>query len=131
MKKIMVFVCYLLASLNNTKINSFKFDLAYYLDSAGTSNEGLNAMANLGVTTTSKAVNQRKRKMSDAHGKYVENALVQQSENVLVLNVDDYHNIHVPQKPNTTITSRPTHMATILVNPCLTPAIPCNRAINR
>ena len=41
MKRLMVFICYLLASLNNTKINCFKFDLAYYLDSAGTSNEGI------------------------------------------------------------------------------------------
>ena len=41
MKRLMVFICYLLASLNNTKINSFKFDLAFYLDSVGTSNEGL------------------------------------------------------------------------------------------
>ena len=46
MKRLMVFICYLLASLNNTKINSFKFDLAFYLDSVGTSNEGLNTMAN-------------------------------------------------------------------------------------
>src|SRR3990170_1455527 len=38
MKKIMLFICYLLASLNNTKINAFKFDLAYYLDASGTSN---------------------------------------------------------------------------------------------
>jgi hypothetical protein len=52
MKKLMLFICYLLASLNNTKINGFKFDIAYYLDSVGTSNEGLNTMANLGVTTT-------------------------------------------------------------------------------
>jgi len=45
MKKIMVFICYLLASLNNTKTNAFKFDLAYYLNSVGTTNEGLNTLA--------------------------------------------------------------------------------------
>ena len=44
MKRLMVFICYFLASLNNTKITVFKFDLAYYLDSVGTSNEGLNTM---------------------------------------------------------------------------------------
>ncbi|CAG8745854.1 35082_t:CDS:2, partial [Gigaspora margarita] len=32
-KKLMVLICYLLVSLNNTKINAFKLDLAYYLDS--------------------------------------------------------------------------------------------------
>ncbi|CAG8565237.1 25029_t:CDS:2 [Gigaspora margarita] len=52
MKRLMVFLCYLLASLNHSKINSFKFDLAYYLDSVGTSNEHLDErfMANLGVS---------------------------------------------------------------------------------
>ena len=56
MKRLMVFICYLLASLNNTKINSFKFDITFYLDSADTNNEGINTMANLGATTTSEAV---------------------------------------------------------------------------
>jgi len=43
-------MCYLLV-LNNTKINSFKFELAFYLDSVDTS---------LGVTTTSRAVDRKK-----------------------------------------------------------------------
>ncbi len=95
MKKIMVFICYLLAFLNNTKINSFKFDLAYYLDSLGTSNEGLNTMANFGMTMTSKAIDRKKKQMSDVHDNYIENALEQYSRNAFVLNVNDYHNIYV------------------------------------
>jgi len=130
MKRLMVFICYLLASLNNSKINAFKFELAYYLDSAGTSNEGLNTLANLGVTTTSRAVDRRKKKTSDAHGQYVENALIQYSESALVMNVDDYHNVHVQRQPDTTDTSWTAHMATILANPCPMPAIPCHRALN-
>ncbi len=105
MKKLMVFICYLLASLNNTKVNSFKFDIAYYLDSVGTSNKDLNTMANIGMTTTARAVDRRKKRMSDTHGKYVENALVKYSNNAFVLNVDDYHNIHVQRHPDTTDTS--------------------------
>ncbi|RIB30406.1 hypothetical protein C2G38_2026846 [Gigaspora rosea] len=130
MKKIIVFTCYLLASLNNTKINAFKFDLEYYLDSSGTSNEGLNTMANLGVTTTSRAIDRKKKKMSDEHGEYVEKALRQHSENFFILNVDDYHNIHVLRQPETTSTLRPTHMATILANPFPAPAILCDKIIN-
>ena len=60
---------YLLLVLNNTKINSFKFDLAFYLDSVGTSNEGLNTMANLGATTTSRAVDRKKKQVADEHEK--------------------------------------------------------------
>ena len=78
MKKLMVFLCYLLASLNNSKINSFKFDLAYYLDSVGTSNEGLNTLANIGITTTARAVDRKKRQFSAAHGEYVEKVLENQ-----------------------------------------------------
>ncbi|RIB28085.1 hypothetical protein C2G38_2158824 [Gigaspora rosea] len=59
-KKLIVHVCYLLASLNNAKINFFKFDVVFYLDSVGTSNKGLDTLANLGVTTTSRAMDQRK-----------------------------------------------------------------------
>ena len=60
-------MCYLLV-LNNTKINSFKFELAFYLDSVDTS---------LGVTTTSRAVDRKKEQVA----KY--------SKNTFLLNVDD------------------------------------------
>ena len=53
-------MCYLLVLLNNTKINSFKFDLALYLDLVDTS---------LGVTTTSKAVDRKKKQVADEHEK--------------------------------------------------------------
>ena len=59
----LVFLCYLLVLLNNTKINSFKFDLAFYLDSVDTSP---------GATTTSRAVDRKKKQVADEHAKYVE-----------------------------------------------------------
>ncbi|RIB13952.1 hypothetical protein C2G38_2324121 [Gigaspora rosea] len=130
MKKLMVFLCYLLVSLNNSKINSFKFDLVYYLDSVGTSNEGLNTLANIGITTTARAVDHKKRQFSAAHGEYVEKVLVNCLENALVLNVDDYHNVHVQRQPDTTSTSWAAHMVTIIANPCPISAIPRNGALN-
>ena len=39
----------------------------YHLDSAGTSNKGINTITTLGATTTSRAVDQRKKKMSDVY----------------------------------------------------------------
>ena len=113
----MDFICYL-ASLNNTRINSFKFDIAFYLDFVGTSNEGLNTMANLGATITSRAVDRKKKKIADEHEKFVENALTKYSKSAFVLNVDDYHNIHVQRQPDTTTTSWAAHMATVITNPC-------------
>ncbi len=87
------------------KINSFKFDLAFYLDLISTSNEGLNTMANLRVTTTSRSVDYKKKIISDSHEEYVEKTLVKYSERILVLNIDDYHNIHIQWQPDTTSTS--------------------------
>src|SRR6266487_4521299 len=131
MKRLMVFICYLLASLNNTKINSFKFNLAFYLDLVGTSNEGLNTMANLGATTTSRAVDRKKKQVADEHKKYVENALTKYSKSAFMLNVDDYHSIHVQRQHDTTTTSWAAHMATIVTNPCPNMlAIPRDGALN-
>jgi hypothetical protein len=79
MKRLMVvFICYLLVLLNNTKINSFKFDLAFYLDSVNTS---------LGAT----AVDREKKQVADEHEKSLENALTKYSKSTFLLNVDDYH----------------------------------------
>ncbi|RIB22464.1 hypothetical protein C2G38_2173942 [Gigaspora rosea] len=130
MKKLIVHICYLLASLNNTKINAFKFDLAYYLDSVGTSNEGLDMMTNLDVAATLRAVDRKKKKISDAHKKYVENGLSKYLDRAFVLNIDDYHNIHVPRQSDSTSTSRPTHMATIVANSCSMATIPSNGVLN-
>ncbi|RIB29191.1 hypothetical protein C2G38_2027870 [Gigaspora rosea] len=96
----------------------------------GTSNEGLDTLANLGVTTTSRAVDKRKKRVADAHEKYVEDSFLKNSGNAFVLNIDDYHNIHVPQQADSTNTSRPAHMATIIANPCPVSAIPRNGALN-
>ena len=83
MKRLMVvFICYLLVLLNNTKINSFKFDLAFYLDSVN---------ASLGATTTSRAVDREKKQVADEHEKSLENALTKYSKSTFLLNVDDYH----------------------------------------
>ena len=51
---------YYLLVLNNTKINSFKLDLAFYLDPVDTS---------LGATTTSRAVDRKKKQVADKHEK--------------------------------------------------------------
>ncbi|CAG8857614.1 21625_t:CDS:2, partial [Gigaspora margarita] len=67
---------------------------------------------------------------ADAHENYVENSLLKNPGNAFVLNVDDYHNIHVPQQADSTSTSRPAHMATIIANPCPILAILRNGALN-
>ncbi|CAG8837824.1 10270_t:CDS:2 [Gigaspora margarita] len=96
----------------------------------GTSNEGLNTMLNLGASITSRAVNRKKRRMSNVYGEYIERALAKHSENALVLNIDNYHNIYILRKPDSTSISWPAHIAMIITNPCPILAILYNRAIN-
>ncbi|CAG8557583.1 5251_t:CDS:2, partial [Racocetra fulgida] len=52
----LLFVCYLLCSLRNKFIINVKSDLALYLDSTGTSNSTINALAELGITSTAQTV---------------------------------------------------------------------------
>ncbi|RIB24489.1 hypothetical protein C2G38_2031825 [Gigaspora rosea] len=122
----------------NKDLENF-FDQLYSLDRplehteqtmSGTSNEGLDTMAILGVSTISRAVGKRQKKASDAHKEYVENAFSKFFGKAFVLNIDDYHNIHVPQQSDSTLTSRPAHMATIIANLCPISAILRNRALN-
>ncbi len=95
MTRLIVFIYYLLALLNNTKINCFKIDLIYYLDLVNMSNKGLNIMANLGVSITSKMIDCKKKKMLDTHKGYIENSLEKYIENAFVLNINNYHNIYI------------------------------------
>ncbi|RIB14010.1 hypothetical protein C2G38_2196346 [Gigaspora rosea] len=88
----LLFICYLLSGLRNKFIINVKSDLALYLDSTGTSNSTINALAELGITSTA------------------------QMENLMILNVDDYHNIHTNRVSKNNETSTAVNMATILLN---------------
>ena len=61
MKKLMMFICYLLALLNNMKINLFKFNFRFYLDSVNISNEGLNTIVNFKVSTILRSIGCKKK----------------------------------------------------------------------
>ncbi|RIB06370.1 hypothetical protein C2G38_2217286 [Gigaspora rosea] len=99
----LLFICYLLRGLRNKFIINVKSDLALYLDSTGTSNSTINALAELGFTSTA------------------------QTENSMILKVDDYHNIHTNRVPKNNETSMAVNMATILLNPIrMTFPIPIN-----
>ncbi|CAG8740336.1 18677_t:CDS:2 [Gigaspora margarita] len=91
--------------------------------SVGTSNKGLNTLAVLGITIIARAIDCKKKKISDIYKEYVEKALVKYSKNALVQNVDNYHNIHTLKQPNSTDTFWAAHIVTILVNPSFIPAI--------
>ncbi|RIB10066.1 hypothetical protein C2G38_2207130 [Gigaspora rosea] len=119
-KKQLLFVCYFLCGIRNKFVNNAKRDLAIYIDSVGASNSLIDTLADLGVTTTSRTVDRHKTAISEEHANNVDSTLAEYLENAMVLNIDDYHNIHGIKMPTTTITSTAVHLATILMNPITT-----------
>jgi len=63
-KKSVVGFCYLLAGLRNKFINSFKLDLGLYLVSSGTSVQGIDTIANLGISVCYKTIANYNSKLS-------------------------------------------------------------------
>ncbi|CAG8456889.1 16290_t:CDS:1 [Acaulospora morrowiae] len=91
-----------------------------YLDSTGVYNTTLDIFSDLGITITSHSITRYKTDASKEHYGLVDTTFTQYIENAIVLNIDDYHNIHTEQVPNTTTTSDAAHLATILMNPITT-----------
>ncbi|UZO29714.1 uncharacterized protein OCT59_023174 [Rhizophagus irregularis] len=93
-KKKLVSLCYFLASINNKYINGIKVDIGSYLETSGASSS-IDTLANIGVSVTRKTVNRKKNFISNEHQQTVDNYCLQNIENMFILNIDDYHNIHV------------------------------------
>ncbi|CAG8684335.1 10919_t:CDS:1 [Acaulospora morrowiae] len=119
-KKQLLFICFFLCGIRNKFVNNAKRDLTMYLDSTGVSNTTLDTLSDLGITVTSRSITRYKTDASKEHYGLVDTTLTQYIENAMVLNIDDYHNIHTERVPNTTTTSDVAHLATILMNPITT-----------
>src|SRR6266542_35158 len=115
-KKKLVSLCYFLASINNKYINSIKVDIGSYLQTSGTSSSSIDTLANIGVSVTRKTVNRKKNLISDEHQQTVDDYCLQNIENMFILNIDDYHNIHRRNQPTLLQTHNIYHFVTILLN---------------
>src|SRR6266508_1321783 len=115
-KKKLVSLCYFLASINNKYINGIKVDIGSYLQTSGTSSSSIDTLANIGVSVTRKTVNRKKNLISDEHQQTVDDYCLQNIENMFILNIDDYHNIHRRNQPTLLQTHNIYHFVTILLN---------------
>ena len=66
-----------------------------FIDSASMGNEGLNTMANFRISTTSRSIDHKKKRMFDEYEEYVKKPLAKYPEDSFFLNTEYYHNIHV------------------------------------
>jgi|SRR6266498_5968909 len=60
-----------------------------------------------------------KTTISEKHAKSVDSTLAKCIENTMILNIDDYHNIHTKHMLNITITSTAIYLVIILMNPIM------------
>jgi hypothetical protein len=115
-KKKLVSLCYFLASINNKYINGIKVDIGSYLETSGASSSSIDTLANIGISVTRKTVNRKKNLISNEHQQTVDDYCLQNIENMFILNIDDYHNIHRRNQPTLLQTHNIYHFVTILLN---------------
>src|SRR5204862_1910297 len=115
MKKL-VSLCYFLASINNKYINGIKADIGSYLETSGASASSIDTLSNIGLSVSRRTVNRQKVLISENHQNTVNDYCLQNIENMFVLNIDDYHNIHRRDQPTLLKTHDINHFVTILLN---------------
>jgi len=113
-KKKLVSLCYFLASINNKYINGIKVDIGSYLQTSGASSSSIDTLANIGISVTRKTVDRQKNLTSIEHQQSVDDYCLQNINNMFILNIDDYHNIHRRNQPTLIQTHNIYHFATIL-----------------
>ncbi|CAB4443608.1 unnamed protein product [Rhizophagus irregularis] len=115
-KKKLVSLCYFLASINNKYINGIKADIGSYLETSGASASSIDTLANIGLSVSRRTVNRQKTHISEDHQYTVNDYCLQNIENMFILNIDDYHNIHRRNQPTLLKTHDINHFVTILLN---------------
>src|SRR5215216_8129114 len=125
------FLCYFLAGIGHKHISSLRKDIAMFLDHSGTSDRAIDSLSNMQLSSTSRENQREKNAISLIHRDNVTKELLKYQNNAIVVNIDDYHNIHSLRMPTTTSTSSVAHMTTILAIPIPTAnAIPKNIIYN-
>jgi len=113
------FLCYFLAGIGNKHISSLKKDIAMFLNHSGTSDQAIDILSNMQLSSTSRENRREKNIISSIHRDNVTRDLVKYQTNAIIVNIDDYHNIHGLRIPTTTSTSTVAHMTTVLAIPIL------------
>src|SRR5436305_1543281 len=73
-------------------------------------------ISNIGLSVSRRTVNRQKTHISENHQYTVNDYCLQNIENMLILNIDDYHNIHRRNQPTLLKTHDINHFVTILLN---------------
>ncbi|CAG8501710.1 10231_t:CDS:2, partial [Cetraspora pellucida] len=116
--------CYIICDNQNSKPTTFKKDMSLFVDLMGVSAEAIDTLSHADITILQRHLNKKKTAIADNHPHRVVSYLEIKKNNVLVLNINDYHNIHTKQIPDTCSTSSAAHITTLLLNGVDSNAIP-------
>ncbi|CAG8663745.1 812_t:CDS:2, partial [Ambispora gerdemannii] len=111
----LVSFCYFLAGLNNKFINGIKAEVGLLLDRSGASSSAIETLAGAGLTIRRETIARQKARHAEAHTMTVGKFLVKNIRSLVVLNIDDFHNIHEYRRSDTTTTHEVSHFITILL----------------
>ena len=136
-EKRVVAVIYMLMFGQSQKANWFQKILANEVVSKGVSGTGLSMLNKTGVAVSKSTQKRELAKVAASHEKIVMDFVqdAYEKNDLLVLMVDDYTNIHTKQRPKDQETSSARSMATVLLKRfCGVPAIPqsentCNPSV--
>jgi len=91
-----------------------------YLDFTNVFDISINTLADLDITMTFYIISRYKTTISKKHVKTVNSIFVEYMKNTMILNIDNYHSIHMKRMLNTTTISITIHLITILMNLIMT-----------
>ena len=89
----------------------------------GTSYEAINAFATAGITITARHMDRKKADLAELHDDLINTYLNRDIRKAMILDIDDYHNIHAERTLDTCSTSPVSHMTTLMLNSIETDAI--------
>ena len=112
-----VVIIYMLLYGLSQKNNWFQIALARTLTEHGVSEHGLTSLKNLGIAAHPRTVKSASKASSDSHLESVVNFLndAQNKRQLVVIFIDDYHNIHTMHRTSKQQQTQTIHMATLLL----------------
>ena len=110
-------VIYIMMYSLSQRSNWFQITLGRTLQQFGINERGLESLRNLGVAAHPRTVKAATKSSASFHLDNVANFFqeVVEKKHFLVVCIDDYHNIHTKNRPQTKTQSQAVHMSTLLV----------------
>ncbi|RHZ76961.1 hypothetical protein Glove_187g6 [Diversispora epigaea] len=114
----------------NLCVSGTKNVIGLYMAGTGTSTVGINTLSNMGLSAIYQTVYNNKKQIANVYEQTIQEYISDNQQKLLILNIDDYHDLHESRIPSVTSINRISHMATILLNTNNISPIPLSSAFH-